>query len=247
MTYTVCIDLPKNYYTISRLTKDDVEVIAKAFEERLDSFFYSGKKYDLKDINEFKVFAYENPDDYHTNINASKEALDEGYFIGQYVFFKPHTLQKLFPDVTNEFIRRFAVERKQADNIVFPYINKTRLDELRNIKNASFDLKRVIKLCDEINHTFNDKCFIATIILVRALLDHVPPIFSKKSFSEVANNHGGKSFKETMLTLDNSSRKIADLYLHTHISNKEDTPLEQQVNYSQPLDLLLSEIIKLMK
>jgi hypothetical protein len=247
MTYTVCIQLPKTYYTIQSLTKEDTETIASAFEERLDSFFYSGRKYDLKDIQEFRVFAYDQPDDYHTKINASQEALKEGYFVGEYVFFKPHTLSKLFTDVTNDFIRKFAVERKQTATIEYPYVNKTRIDDLRSIKNASFDLKRVVKLCDEINHTFNDKCFIATIILVRALLDHIPPIFGKTSFTEVANNYGPRSFKDTMLTLDNSSRKIADLYLHTRISSKEDTPLEQQVNYSQALDLLLSEIVKLTK
>ncbi|MGG9971048.1 hypothetical protein ACQ33O_04560 [Ferruginibacter sp. SUN002] len=229
------------------MSKEDTETIASAFEDRLDSFFYSGRKYDLKEIQEFRVFAYDHPDDYHTKINASQEALKEGYFAGEYVFFKPHTLAKLFNDVTNDFIRKFAAERKQAVTVEYPYVNKIRIDDLRSINNSSFDLKRVIKLCDEINHTFSDRCFIATIILVRALLDHIPPIFSKKSFSEVANNYGPKSFKDTMHTLDNSSRKIADLYLHTHISNKEDTPLEQQVNYSQAIDLLLSEIVKLLK
>ena len=71
-------------------------------------------------------------------------------------------------------------------------------------------------------------------------------VFGKKYFSEVANSYGGKSFKDAMLHLENSSRKIADLYLHTQIRNKEILPEEQQMNFSQALDLLLSEVIVLV-
>ena len=109
MTYTICISLPNSYYTMNRLSKEDVEFVASAFEERLDDFFFGGKKYDIKDITEFRIFAYDNPDDFHTKINASKEALDEGYFSGKFVYFKPYTLGKLFPEVTNEFIRKFDI------------------------------------------------------------------------------------------------------------------------------------------
>lgn len=246
MKYSVCIELPKNFYNITNLSKEDVELIASAFEDRLDNFFLSGIEYDIKDVRLFKVFSYDNSDEYSIKINASEEVKGEGYFLGHKVLFKAQSLSKLFPDVTNEFIRKFSADRKTSD-ITFPYVNKARIDELRAITNQNYDLKRVIKLCDEINHTFNARCYIATIILVRALLDHIPPLFGKRTFSEVANNYGPKSFKDTMQTLDNISRKIADLYLHTHISHKEETPLEQQVNFSQPVDLLLSEIIKIAK
>ena len=52
-------------------------------------------------------------------------------------------------------------------------------------------------------------------MLTRGLLDHVPPIFGKAKFNEVANNYsgGGRSFKETMHHLENASRKVADAHL----------------------------------
>jgi hypothetical protein len=46
--------------------------------------------------------------------------------------------------------------------------------------------------------------------------------------------------------LDKSSRKMADIYLHVQIRKKETLPNSTQVNYSSDLDLLLSEIIRII-
>ncbi len=48
-----------------------------------------------------------------------------------------------------------------------------------------------------------------------------------------------------MTNLENSSRKIADSYLHTRIRNKESLPNRTQVNFSNDMDVLLSEIIRI--
>jgi hypothetical protein len=243
MTYTVCITIPKDYYTITCVSEDDVKFIAAAFEAGHESFFLSGKKYDMKAISDFQVFSYDQPDDYHTKINGSQEALKEGIFKDGFVFFPPHALSKLFTNVTNDFIRRYSVNNSADKSGTAAFINVNRIDVLRSKTNSSFDLRRLIRMCEEINQTFSDRCFLSTIFLVRSLLDHVPPIFGRKSFAEIANNHGGKSFKEAMLHLENSSRKIADLYLHTQIKSNEILPEPQQVNFSQALDLLLAEVI----
>jgi hypothetical protein len=77
----------------------------------------------------------------------------------------------------------------------------------------------------------------------RDLLDHVPPLFGKSTFTEVANNYngGGKSFKGTMHHLENAGRKVTDPHLHMPIRKSETLPAAQQVNASQ-LDVLLFEI-----
>jgi hypothetical protein len=86
------------------------------------------------------------------------------------------------------------------------------------------------------------------IVLTRALLDHIPPIFKCNKFSEVANNYGGsKSFKEAMKYLENSSRKIADHYLHCQIRKSESVPNVKQVDFSNDIDFLLAEIIRILK
>ncbi len=127
------------------------------------------------------------------------------------------------------------------------YVNTDRIEELKSIKNSNFDLVKLIRFCEEINICYKNNCLLATGMLVRAITDHVPPIFQKSNFNEVANNYGVKSFKDSMKNLNNSSRKIADSFLHIQIRNKESLPNKLQVNFSQDLDVLLSEIYRILK
>lgn len=95
------------------------------------------------------------------------------------------------------------------------YIHESRIAKLKSIKTNNFDLSRLIRYCEELNTAFSYECYLSSAMLVRTIIDHIPPIFIKNTFSEVANNHGSKSFKDSMKNLDNSSRKIADSHLHT--------------------------------
>ena len=124
------------------------------------------------------------------------------------------------------------------------FINKKRFQELKK-KRGRFDFSRLLQMLVEIDHAFSVESYISVILLVRAILDHIPPIFSLNSFKEVADNYGSKSFKDSMSHLENSSRKIADSYLHTRIRNKESLPNKTQVNFSNDLDVLLAEIIRI--
>lgn len=126
-------------------------------------------------------------------------------------------------------------------------ISESRLDELRAIAPPQFDLRRLIRLCEEINIAYGAGCYFATAMLIRAVLDHVPPIFGKSDFDEVANNFGGKSFKGAMQHLQNASRNVADGHLHQQIRKSETLPTAQQVNCGQQLDVLLSEIVRITK
>jgi hypothetical protein len=130
-----------------------------------------------------------------------------------------------------------------------PFIDPTRLAELRVIQSPEFDLSKLIRYCDELNYNYDEGCFLAVSMLGRAILDHIPPIFSCKSFAEVANNYssGSKSFKQSMEHLENSLRKIADAYLHVQIRKSEVLPNRTQVNFSCDLDVLLAEIVRLLK
>jgi hypothetical protein len=128
-------------------------------------------------------------------------------------------------------------------------VSESRLDELRALKSPDFDFRKLIRLCEELNTAFQEECYFNTAMGTRALLDHVPPVFLFKTFSEVANNYagGGKSFKEAMQHLESASRKIADAHLHIPIRKSETLPTAQQVNCGQQLDMLLSEIVRISK
>ncbi|MDD3663384.1 MAG: hypothetical protein PHT84_06010, partial [Candidatus Pacebacteria bacterium] len=124
------------------------------------------------------------------------------------------------------------------------YIDKKRFQALKK-KTGKFDFSRLLQMLTELDCAFSVGNYISVILLVRAVLDHVPPIFNLNTFTEVANNYGAKSFKDSMSHLENSSRKIADSYLHTKIRKKESLPNKTQVNFSSDIDVLLAEIVRI--
>jgi hypothetical protein len=131
---------------------------------------------------------------------------------------------------------------------VHRYVSDDRLAELRALAPSNYDLAKLVRLCEELNVTSSEGALFATAMLVRAILDHVPPLFGCSTFSQVASNYsGGRSFKETMERLDTSARKIADAHLHTQIRAKESLPAPQQVNFAAELDVLLAEIARIAK
>jgi hypothetical protein len=129
------------------------------------------------------------------------------------------------------------------------YISEVRLNELRALKPATFDLRKLIRLCEETDESFRRQCFLSVAALTRALLDHVPPIFGVASFNEVANNYGGggRSFRESMQHLQGSARRIGDAHLHVQIRNSESLPTSTQVNFSNDVDVLLAEIVRVLR
>ena len=133
-------------------------------------------------------------------------------------------------------------------NDEFTYVDTGRIGELRGLSSRQFDLARLIRFCEELNVCYRHECYFAVATLTRAFLDHIPPIFRATNFSQVASNYPGtKSFKDSMQHLENSSRKIADAHLHSQIRKKETLPNKTQVNFSNDLDVLLAEIVRILK
>lgn len=128
-------------------------------------------------------------------------------------------------------------------------IAESRLLELRTLVSPDFDFRKLVRLCEEINLSYGHQSYYSTAMLIRGILDHIPPVFGFKTFSEVANNYagGGRSFKETMHHLENTSRKVGDAHLHMPIRKSETLPTAQQVNCGQQLDVLLSEIVRITR
>ncbi len=127
------------------------------------------------------------------------------------------------------------------------YVNKERLEELKKLKNKKHDLTKLTKLLEELNNAYKAEMYFSVMLLLRAIIDHVPPIFGKNNFNEVTNQYGTRSFKELMIRLEKSSRKISDSFLHTPIREKEVLPNKSQVNYTNDIDVLLAEIVRILK
>lgn len=126
------------------------------------------------------------------------------------------------------------------------YVSPARIAALVEIKSGQFDFRKLILLLQELNSAASNSNNLSIAFLVRAIIDHVPPVFGCDKFAQVASNYAGtKSFKTNMGHLDNALRNIADSCLHSHIRRKEDTPNFIQVDFRSQLDQLLSEIIRI--
>jgi hypothetical protein len=129
----------------------------------------------------------------------------------------------------------------------YVFVDEVRIADLRRANSSQYDLRKLIALCEELNQCYRSQCYHAVAALVRAVLDHVPPLFGVSNFGEVSNNYGGtRSFKECMMHLEKTARKIGDMHLHTRIRPQESLPSRTQVNFSNDIDVLLAEVVRLI-
>ena len=134
--------------------------------------------------------------------------------------------------------------RKAPDNFVDP----KQIDDLKRIQSETFDLGKLVRLCEELNGCYVHEWFFAASILQRAILDHVPPIFECKNFSEVVSNYpGGRSFKAQMEHLQDFARTTADNAVHGMIRNREVLLSQTQVDFRSAMGALLAEIIRRLR
>lgn len=127
-----------------------------------------------------------------------------------------------------------------------PYVSPSRLNELRALPNGKWDFTRLIRMVEELNDAHERGNFVTVPMLVRAIKDHVPPIFSSPNFAGVFNN-SSKSLKGNLERLENSLKHIADGQLHSHIRSSEVLPTDVQVDFRNDLDVLLGEVVRMVK
>jgi hypothetical protein len=145
-------------------------------------------------------------------------------------------------------IARNARARSAApiDSSTPQYVDLARIAAIESLQGNRFDFAKLARLCKELNAAHAADCRYATAMLVRAIADHVPPLFGMKTFTQVASNYGGTaSFRKSMEHLDRSLRNIADGILHEQIRARESLPSTQQVDFRQDLDRLLGEIVRI--
>ncbi len=101
------------------------------------------------------------------------------------------------------------------------YINTEIIEGFRN-KPAPFNYQKLIILLEAINRNYKEEDAHTCSILLRAVLDHIPPLLGKFSFEEVAKNYSwGESKKKYMLKLL-EYKNVGDDVLHSQISEKTD-------------------------
>jgi len=170
-----------------------------------------------------------------------------GGFLGGPSLVSVKGARALIEGAVNQIRRKPGLSRKPTLSSKPSYVDVSRLAALRALPKTTWDVSRLVRLCEELNIAHDNDCHMAAAMLVRSIVDHVPPIFGCKSFNEVANNATAKSFRGSMQHLNQSLRNIADAHLHARIRASEILPTGPQVDFRADLDVLLSEVVRVLK
>jgi hypothetical protein len=112
-------------------------------------------------------------------------------------------------------------------------------------KKDIFNYKKLICLLNELNSNYELKNVYSSLALIRAVLDHIPPILGCSSFEEVVNNyHWTRVDKKYMEAL---SKDASDDALHRQISKKEDLLDMLNIQNSIAINVLLQECLESKK
>lgn len=172
--------------------------------------------------------------------DAARELIKDAYNNGLIEFVPDHSYQltRLAWDRLEALARPAAHHQSSED-----FVDAARIVELRSIKSDQFDLSRLLRMCEELNDAWRSGRTISVAMLARAIVDHVPPIFGRDNFGQVASN-SSRSIKGSLQHIETSLRHIADGALHTHIRARESIPTRTQVDFKQSFDVLLSEVTR---
>jgi len=149
----------------------------------------------------------------------------------------------------NQVRRKNVQPAKMSGGSLSPlYVDAQRILQLQTVKTPEWDLRKLVRLLQEINLAHANDMHMATAMLVRAVADHVSPILGCRTFPEVANNYTApRSFSDQMKHLDGSMRKVADMHLHQQVRKSEVLPSATQVDFKPALDVLLAEILRILQ
>lgn len=144
--------------------------------------------------------------------------------------------------------RRISETEQEHLQDTNPYVSEQRIDQLSELFPKEFDLGRLLALLRELNIAYRTNSFMAVAMLARSVIDHIPPILGVRTFNEVVSNYPGtKSFRKSMEHLNSSLRNVADAHLHVPIRKAETLPTFPQVDFRADLDVLLGELVRVLK
>ena len=123
------------------------------------------------------------------------------------------------------------------------YIDPQRIQSFKKLKHPDFNFNKLINLLEELNINFHHGKYNSLLLLQRALLDHVPPIFNRKTFKDFYNNLQ-KSEKRYYQKFDDDLRDLADSTIHKQIDNTIiESPTLFQVDFRNKIDRLLGDVL----
>lgn len=251
MNYNLFIKYNVGGFTILDLNEKKLPIVVDAYKAGKQKFTINGTEYDWGELQILKIFRNESS----LNAREIEKYCEEGgtwvKLFGAGHVISPEFLESLGSNSTDEFLgdTPFGGDELIEIRNKPDYINKERITELRTIKSQFFDVSKLTTLCTEVNSNWAIGNYYTVGLLLRTIINHIPPIFSNEftSFGNVIANYGNQSFKKNMEHLNISLRSIADNYTHDLIRKKEILPNQQQLEFRANIDILLAEIIRIIK
>jgi hypothetical protein len=128
-----------------------------------------------------------------------------------------------------------------ANNAAF--LNTEVLLRLKAVQGARLDPKKLVKMCEELNDAYARGNYVSSALLLRAIINHVPPVFGASTFSEVVSQ-SGHSIKAILARLNDDARPIADLHTHILMRQTEQLPTKNQLEpYKASFEVLIQELL----
>lgn len=219
--------------------------------QRGKSFFLSGDEYHCDHFNSLKIF--QNDKDYSVEeLKKRKENYGNGRGFLGHTYFESYQLKEFGKDITDDVIGDLPYgyqkdnETEYARNVNDLFISTERINDLKKLEGSvKYDLKKLIKICYEINDNYVNENFYSVSLLIRTILNHIPPAFNgRESFEQVLSELNGRKHqtrREVFSRLQDLQRKLADLTAHERLREHEPTMDAQDVQFIPEINFLLKE------
>jgi len=136
--------------------------------------------------------------------------------------------------------KRYSFEKQT--NISGPYVKNQILEKFVS-KQDNFNYDKLIRLITELNSAFASGYSYSSSMLIRGILDHIPPLLGLSDFDQVVNNYPwgetDKKYMKQLLDFKNS----ADDALHRQISKRSDLIDMTDILPGMNLNRLLQECL----
>ena len=203
---------------------------------------------------------YQEPDDKESKdwlaeVAGIFKSLDESDF-NKFSELRQHIYPSIFlparkhaSEQIDGFVRQKVAEYKNYDfhhtdkSPVSQYIRQETIEEFVS-KKDSFNYQKLVKMLNELNTNYAVSYFYSTSMLIRSVLDHIPPLFGYLDFKEVVNNYSwGETDRKYMKKLLDFKNEADDV-LHRQISNNPDLITLEDLPTSVRINRLLQECLQ---
>ncbi|QUQ67932.1 hypothetical protein JJ691_56700 [Kutzneria sp. CA-103260] len=126
------------------------------------------------------------------------------------------------------------------------YVSSKLVVELEQKKSALWSVDKLIQLVKELNSNFRDDRWYSCHALLRAILDHTPPVFGCKTFDQVVSNHSWGRTDQKHLKRLQAFRNAADDVLHRQIRKSADVISLDDLPERAAVNAFLRECVDLL-